>query len=169
MKTYCNNEKCSFIKKLEIPINFSFRKFYVPIGEEDLKCKFECSRKFCGFITLAISGKKVIHNITTCMAGYDIGCDRRECIWNNVDKSCGRDEILIDKLEIDNEIYWVCKCFSNKKISGHKDWMRHLNSDGTPKGGSIDDSYSEVLEKDNKVTRSFPDHFRQAKEERKKR
>lgn len=98
-----------------------------------------------------------------------MNCKRFDCLHNS-NAECKRDEILIDKSKIDGEEVWICRCFSQTKISGHMDWMgRFVNQDGTAKGGQIDDSYAEKMYQDSLKLKSFPDRTRMGKEPKRKK
>ena len=98
-----------------------------------------------------------------------INCTRIDCLHFS-NESCTRDEILIDKSKIDGEEVWICKCFSNLKISGHTDWLgRFTKPDGTAKGYNIDDSYADKMYKDSLKLKSFRDNTRMGKEPKRKK
>ena len=172
MKIWCNNESCKFIHLLEEP--------YIRTKKGRIELLF--SESYCGTCigkpqinSIDFKSSKVELKYGVCVDSKidEVRCNKIQCLHNDakhkLSGNCLKEELFIDKVLSYGDELWICKGFSDRKISGHQDWMKHLNSDGTPKGGSIDDGYSEILEKDNKVTRSFPDHFRQAKEERRKR
>ena len=96
-----------------------------------------------------------------------IKCQRVDCLWNSKENKisgiCQRDEILIDSWK---EL-WVCKCFSQEKISGHMDFFRLLKPDGTPKGGAIDDEHAKKMHEESLKSKSFKTHLKQGKEKKK--
>ena len=119
-------------EKLESSVDFSTGSRFVPLVEH----------KFTG----------------KCTSG---GCRRRcgNCLFGTSQGAhilCMKDIIFVDK---QNDV-WECINFSNKS-RGHKDWFQNLNSDGTPKGGHIDDDYAAKMDRDRKVHKSYPDHLRQ--------
>jgi hypothetical protein len=116
---------------------------------------------------VGISTTTVDHDVSMCIVPQEEKdtepinlCNKQACLWN-VEKKCSRGEILVDKLEVHGEPYWICRCYSNKSFSNHRDWTQNLNSDGTPKGGHVDDDYSEKMHHQDTVTKIFPDHMRQ--------
>lgn len=157
MKVYCNNKECKHYKSLEKPVPLRLTKFRVPFGDDLIEG--ECS------INPIIQGSDFISHNFKCLQPMCLGkqelkgfCSQEECLWNDEEK-CTREELFIDKSLISKR--WICRCFSHRSISGHTDWSRNLNSDGTPKGGHVDDNYGNKLDKDNKSSKSFSDHMRQ--------
>ena len=169
MVVYCKKYDCAHNQKLEEPISFNFRKIYTPLGED--KCSGKCIALHYDFIPCGFSTKTVDYDTALCTipqegVGESSMCNKHACLWNK-DNQCSRDEVMVDKLKVATEEYWVCRCYSNKSFSNHRDWTQNLKPDGTPKGGHIDDDYSEKLHHDNLVTKSFPDHTRQTGNKRK--
>jgi hypothetical protein len=163
---YCKNYSCKFNKGLSEPKDFQFRRFYKPLGEDSV-CHGECTLSEYNFIPVGISTTKVDYDLSLCGSyGGEEGlieseCLKTTCLWNE-DKKCIRGEVLIDKLDIQRESYWCCRCFSNRSFSNHRDWTQMMNHDMTPKGGHIDDDYSEKMHHNDTVTKSFNTHTRQA-------
>lgn len=90
-----------------------------------------------------------------------LNCKKIECIWNE-GSTCTRNEILVDSIiDLTGKKVFVCRCFSNEKISGHLNWSALLNSDGTAKGGSVDDAYANRLAAEKKKTKSYRTHMNQ--------
>ncbi len=157
MKIYCKNKTCSFYKFLDEPISFSFSQIYTPF--EGDKCYGECIAPRQHFKPFMESIGDFLYEGADCdpARADDYFCQRMDCVHNEKCE-CTRSEILVDKL---ND-RWVCKCFSFRKVRGHMDWFSRLcNPDGTAKGGSIDDSYAERMDKWKKTTRSYRTHIKQ--------
>ena len=172
MKTYCNRKDCKFIHLLEEPYIRTMRGRVELLFPESY-CGTCIGKPQINRIDFESSKVKLKYGVCEDSKIDEVRCKKVECLYNDakhkISGNCLKDELFVAKIKLHGDELWICKGFSDRKISGHKDWMQHLNSDGTPKGGSIEDGYSEVLEKDNKVTRSFADHTRRMKEERKKR
>jgi hypothetical protein len=130
---YCKNTECKFNKKLDKPINFRYSKYSTPFDDNLVEGS-------CRIIPLikAVEFNDINFKIEqpTCNKSEGI-CQEIDCAHNE-NGSCIRDDIMIDISLISHE--FICKCFSNKSISGHVDWFKNLNSDGTSKGGHISDS-----------------------------
>jgi len=159
MKIFCKNYQCKNSRFLDDFINFSFRKNYIPLGKEDGLCMAECKKEFCGFDALGIASNNINYSVAQCSVDKNNKCFK-ECLWNN-NHICEREEIFIDKITVDNIDYWICKCQSDIKIKGHRDWSQLLQPDKTAKGGHISDRDADKENKNNKVSKAFPDHFRQ--------
>lgn len=129
---YCTNDECVNYIELEKPVYFKFTKNYFALGDNLIKgrCMIIPEISFDQYIDLnfKIAQSLCLHYVGKCMV--------IECLHNN-SFVCTRNEILIDKSLISGK--FICKCFSNRGISGHVDWFKNLNSDGTPKGGRIPD------------------------------
>ena len=164
-KIYCKNYHCPENRKLESPVKINLRKFYTPIGSDNL-CSGECQNKIPNMVSAGLSGENVEYSVALCVltsenSKNDFMCNRTNCV-NNIDNKCLKDEIIVDKLIVGNEPYWVCKNFSQTKISGHMDMMRLVDSDGHPKfGGHVDDDYATKLDNDNRKFKSFSGHHRE--------
>lgn len=159
MRILCKNYKCEFNRKLEKPTTILLRKNYVPLSKKDGLCEGECTKEFCGFDSVGIDTNKVVYSVAQCNKGTSSRC-MKECLMN-INTICTRDEILVDDLTTDGMTFWICKCQSDGKFKGHRDWFSLLQPDGTAKGGSISDSDADKENKNNKVNKSFPDHLRQ--------
>lgn len=155
MKIFCKNYECNNIILLEKPINFSYRKNYTPISKNDTLCNGKCSKDFCGFIPIKVETQKTTYNnLPVCTESpknlnhsFDICfC---ECVWNN-NYVCEREEIFVDIFSLDGRSYYICKCQSDKKFEGHRDWSSLLQPNGTAKGGLIDDAYAKKMHADSK-------------------
>lgn len=118
---YCNNLRCEFNKALDMPINFKYQKYSNPIGNEDNKCFGRCTNTSYGFKRSIIEDAKTKHKLAVCTMGKST-CDN-ECLFNH-HNICDRKEIFVDKISIGNRDCYVCKCRSDKKISGHVDFSR---------------------------------------------
>lgn len=170
-KICCKNYNCPENNKLEDPILITFGRFYTSIGKEDNLCFGECKSKILNLVSAGLSNMKVKYSVALCIPTKERNakmekirldifiCSRKDCANNN-GKKCLKDKIIVDKLIIEDEEYWVCKNFSQTKISGHRDWSRNL-SGGVAKGGHIDDEYANRLDHDNKVNKSYGNHMRQ--------
>lgn len=117
MIIYCKNSKCPNFLKFDEPLEFSFGKFYKPISKKDLLCGGMC-KEFCGFVSDEINSRATRTKLALCTKCKLSTC-ALECLWNKSGK-CTRENILVDK----NRGHWVCKCYSDKFISGHMDWSR---------------------------------------------
>jgi hypothetical protein len=120
MKIYCRNYKCGYNRKLEEPVHFIYGRFYVPLfsSKDENLCEGECIKDFCGFVAKEITSHSTKQKVAECSQGTEKTCGQR-CLWNK-EGNCDRRVILVDK-NIDT---WICKCYSNDKISGHMDWSR---------------------------------------------
>lgn len=161
MKIYCKNYNCPFNRKLDSPINFKYSQIYTPF--EGDKCKGECTAKFYEFDQYNVDIADFTYELSECIhESKEVepgGCYRTDCLHN--ESGCTRPEILVDKHHPTGK--WVCKCYSLPKIRGHMDWIGRLtNSDGTAKGGSIDDDYARKMNKYTKTTRSYRTHMKQS-------
>ena len=163
LKIWCNNIKCKYNQKVSKPTFFSYNKInYVPLESNEVLGK--CTRRGYDFIALETETPKVKYKIAYCFISDTnaIICDREDCLHNS-DRLCERKEIWISKfIAVQEPIMWYCRCFSDKKISGHRDWMSLIGADGSPKhGGHLSDDESEKLHRENTINRSFRDHTRQ--------
>lgn len=122
MKIFCRNYSCKYIRFLETPIRFSYRKYYIPLGEDDGYCIGECQKEFPGFNLSIIETPQVKHKLAECALGELANCST-DCLWCQNGK-CTKDEIIVDKIKIRDNEYWVCKCRSDINISGHIDFSR---------------------------------------------
>lgn len=122
MKVFCRNLKCKNIQLLEEPIRFSYRKYRVPLGEDDGYCVSKCKKDFPGFTEELINTLAVKYEFSECSKGEVLKCNK-DCLWNEKGV-CNREEIFVDKLIINDEEHWICKCHSDIKISGHVDFSR---------------------------------------------
>ncbi len=158
MKIYCKNYECQFNKKLEEPYQFKYSKIYTPF--EDDKCRGECTIEPI-LTTFEEENKDFKYEVCQCGVQSDVRhlCTKTDCTHNEA-MQCTRLEILIDKHTPTNK--WICKCYAHSKFKGHMDWFsRFCNSDGTAKGGSIDDEYAKKMDKWQKTTRSYKTHMKQ--------
>jgi len=158
MHIVCNNTKCKNYRAFDKPKVFkptaNFNSFIDEIASG------ECKLSHSSIISEVLDLKGYKYPQNRCLE-CDGNCNNVECLHNE-NLKCTRTEIFIDDSLVSKD--FICKCFSNRKISGHFNMMSMLNSDGSPKGGSIDDAYSEKLHADDKKTKIFPDgHMRQAK------
>jgi len=127
MIIYCCNYECEHNEKLNKPINFEFNLGYRSMWNNENPCEGKCTKNFCGFTYAELKGNSAKHKASICSLGSIEKCEAENCLWNNKGK-CTRKELLVDKMMInvgsDTEDIWVCKCRSDKKISGHMDWSR---------------------------------------------
>ena len=132
MKIYCTNNECQHYRVLEEPSQFVFNKLRIPFSDEKIN-------GFCSIIPqinpVTYESPDFRREQSVCHQSQGI-CKQLICLHNN-EGACLRDEILIDEAIISK--YIVCKCFSNRSLSGHVDWFKNLKSDGTAKGGHISD------------------------------
>jgi len=118
---YCNNSDCHHYEDLKEKYLFKYHKAYQPIGDTGYfhgKCKI-----YPGFQEKDLSNLKGKFIYAICDAidfRLQVKCNR-ECLWN-CSSYCKRNEICVD-LDYNHKV-WVCRCFSNKHISGHMDWSR---------------------------------------------
>lgn len=122
MKVFCRNLKCKNIQLLDDPIRFSYRKFRVPLGDDDGYCMSKCKKDFPGFNDSIINTLSIKYSFAECDQGNSVNCDK-DCIWSS-DGNCIREEIFIDKIIINDEEHWVCKCHSDINFKGHVDFSR---------------------------------------------
>jgi len=122
MKIFCRNYKCEHICLLIDPVRFSYRKHRVPLGDDDGYCMGHCKKELPGFKLTSLTTSAIRHNFAECEMGQTNVCNM-DCIWNS-DGNCIREEIFVDKTTINDETYWICKCQSDVKISGHIDFSR---------------------------------------------
>lgn len=128
MKIYCRNYDCEHIKLLDKPEKFKISKFYSPLIKDSNLCKGICTKEFCGFSSQNIIGSSVKYKLAVCALGTLKTCDREDCLKNK-EGVCIRKDIMVDKIDIHStepieKEYWICKCRSDKAISGHVDWSR---------------------------------------------
>ena len=160
MKVYCNKIDCPHHKCADNSQTFQYSKYYVPFPGGAVAG--ECCLRGLKLFNVSRTFGDISDSSAVCSLGERIAdkmvCKKDDCLWNN--KSiCLREDILIGKSLISGD--WICKCFSNKKISGHIDFMNLVDSSGHPHGGSIDDSYANRMAEDKKKSRSYSDHTRQ--------
>ena len=172
MKIWCNNDSCNFIHLLEKPY-IRTKKGLIELLFPESYCGTCIGKPQINSLDFKSSKVELKYGICVDSEIDEVRCNKIGCLYNDekykLSGNCLKDELFIANIKLRGEEFWICKCFSDRKISGHKDWMSLIDSSGHPYGGSIDDEYSEKLNHDNKVTRSFPDHTRQEKEERRKR
>jgi len=164
MKIYCNNLDCIDNEKLEEPVSFKPNKNYVSLFPST---NFQgiCKNEGYSFIPIGISEKNTHHKLASCckdVESLEI-CHREDCS-NNVNKKCGRDVIFVDKIQGIDFVFWQCKCYSLKKISGRMDWSRFPQKSGV----SLTDDEARNMNHDNTVSKMYPDHLRQEKKVSKK-
>jgi len=127
MKVYCKNKECRHYRVLDRPVSFSFNKFSEPLGN--------LARGYCSiepeFIPVDYSSSDFKATQTVCHQAKGL-CKQSLCLHNDLG-ACKRGEILVEESLISK--YIICKCFSNRSLSGHVDWSRNLKSDKTAKGG----------------------------------
>ena len=124
-KVYCTNNECRHYRVLDVPIHFTYSKYAHPLSNDLVRGYCSITPKISRII---YSTKDITLPQSVC-SQCEGGCGNFECLHNN-EGACSRDEILIDKGLISKNI--ICKCFSNRGISGHQDWSRFANPD---KGG----------------------------------
>ena len=122
MKIFCRNYKCEPNQLLSDPIRFSYRKHRVPLGDDDGYCMAFCKKDFPGFKSISLTTPTVKYRFAECEVG-EAGACSMDCVWNT-EGNCIREEIFVDKTIVNGETYWVCKCQSDAKISGHIDFSR---------------------------------------------
>lgn len=164
---YCKNYSCEFNQSLKEPIMFNFRKnYFVPF--EDDKCSGKCKKsrlllssldyeteasKFhyasCTVREIETSPSEIFYSLDT-----RIICERIECLHQKEYEICGRGEVILEKV---NNIV-VCKCFSNRKISGH------MNMSRFPIGGHLSDSEAEKMAAEKSKFKSYHYGKKESKE-----
>jgi hypothetical protein len=131
---YCTFKNCRHYKELEKPVLFQVSKLSTPFPDDWIEgC---CDLKFPNIMDTYYEDTsfKMEQPLCTQVPGE---CYEEKCAYNS-DCICCRDDIIVGESLISHDS--ICKCFSVKKIKGHWDWSRNLNSDGTAKGGHISDS-----------------------------
>jgi hypothetical protein len=153
MRILCNKSICNNYKKLSKPEIFKPSKNFEAFIDDI--ATGECKLSNPSIKQNIYSTKHLSYNQNSCL-GADFGfiCSNTECA-SNEDRKCSKSEIFIDSSLISGD--FICKCFSNKKISGRINIMSILNSDGTAKGGQIDDNYAAKLSADSKKYKIFQD------------
>ncbi|MDP2685144.1 MAG: hypothetical protein Q8P20_08995 [bacterium] len=136
MDVYCNNLECIFCKLLEKVYLFPYKREYLSIGD---------TGDFAGKCTVnPVFGRNIdetrtyIYKLAPCLShieklfsgDFEVMCSMVGCMWNEATK-CTRDEICVDKDLRTSK--WVCRCLSDKKITGHMDWSRFTRQDGMTK------------------------------------
>ena len=163
MLAYCNNTECEHFKALEKPADFAPTSGYKAIF--DYKFLGTCSLPSPYVKDSVYESEDFIYRQHHCLE-TEGNCSDVGCLYNN-ELVCTRDEIYVDKSEITGD--YICKSFSNIKISGHRDWSSLLQSDGTAKGGLIDDDYARKMNADSMKYKSFGTHHRDSKEPKRKK
>ena len=176
-RVYCSDSECDNNTKLDVPVEIKPTKFYVPVGTEKNLCNGECKSKSLTLIPTRIEGNNIDYSVIECIPvkvkkNEELGfiCKGTSCSHNK-DSECLKESIFVDKLIVDNILYFVCKNYSTIKRTGHKDWSSNLNSDGHPKyGGHLSDADSDKMYYDNLKFKSYPkgDH-RDSKEPKRKK
>ena len=167
MPIYCTETICEHFKILEKPVKFNFDKQNYKAFDFD-EYPGICANCAACFNSI----DKTINNTHThevqCLQyatksntrNTSISCFATECSWNN-NLKCQKENIFISKGLITNDV--ICKSLSFKGITGHWDWTRLLNPDGTAKGGNIDDDYAKKLDKKARNYSIYPDgHHRES-------
>jgi hypothetical protein len=129
---YCSNKECVYYRALEKPIHFIFSKYSEPFPDDVVKGKCTITPKF-SFEYFIDSTTKCEQPVCNQIKG---NCGALWCLHNDTG-DCARKEILVDESLISHKL--ICKCISNRKIKGHRDWFQNLKSDGTSKGGHLSD------------------------------
>jgi len=153
---YCNNTECEDNKIFDEPQTYKPNENYN--GYWDIKVCGKCSYENICFVYIIDTENNCKYKMAGCAessSSEQCFCERFDCL-NNENGNCSRDKIRVELQKVNGTTYYICKAFSNKKISGHFDWTQY------PKGGHIDDEYAQKIDHDNRVSRSYPGHFRQA-------
>jgi hypothetical protein len=162
----CNNLGCKFCEKLDEPVTFSWNKYnFTPF--DDSLVTGRCIRHGYDFMPVGVATKNLEYKMAMCHVSEHEGihvCDRNDCLHNE-NRICMRDVIWVNKTPLLPEAeYWHCRCFSDKKFAGHRDWSALLNPDKTAKGGHVDDDIADKMYKDSLKFKSFGTGHRDAKE-----
>jgi hypothetical protein len=137
---YCNNTECKKYHASKELIVFEYNKFITPFnGKVSGYCM--CLQPMIRDCDFESSDTKVKQAVCSEKDGF---CGQTECLHNN-ENVCKRGNTLIDISLISKQ--FICKCFSHRSISGHVDWFRNLNSDGTAKGGRVSDAEAMKMKK----------------------
>jgi hypothetical protein len=164
MKIYCRNRDC--VNAIQVPAEMldSLPAWEAPYA-------FNCKLDTLNILKEIYETDKVSLKLCECMKQYttekdnsDI-CVADDCIFNE-NKKCIKKHIEIVRTKINNEDVFNCKNYSLGGFTGRINLMNYIPKDGQT---HIDDSYSEVLDHDNKVSKSFPTHLRQKKESKSKK
>lgn len=166
IEIFCNNKDCCWYKGIPPEKYLPYENFK---GFWDIIVSGKCTNPNIYFEKYDFSSNNIkyiraicySHNNSKELNFDEIGifdsvlCERKDCLYNK-DLTCSREKIRVEVEKIEDEVIFSCKAFSNKKISGHFDWTRY------PIGGNIDDTYAEKLDRDNRATKSYSTHMRQA-------
>ncbi len=170
-KIYCNNVNCKHNSEVAKPTYFSFNKIgnFVPLESNEVLGK--CSRKGYDLMHVDVNTGNVHYEVAACHNSSNmeaLTCDKVNCLHNK-SRLCSKKEIWISRFDpIKEPEMWHCRCFSHTKISGHRDWSNLLQSDGTSKGGHIDDSYAEKMYQDSLKFKSYNVGHHEPQEPKKK-
>lgn len=167
MKIWCNNIDCKYNQKVKKLTYFSFNKInYVPFEDNNVLGK--CTREGYDLVATDTGTSKVNYKFAICqpLAAEAMICDREDCM-HNYNRLCSKKEIWINKSPaFPDMIFWHCRCFSDKRISGHRDWSQLLNPDRTAKGFKVTDSEAERYHKEDMKFKSFKIGHREPKEKK---
>ena len=159
MRIYCRNLKCKHVigcAGVKLPRQ----------NDWELPYTLQCTGLGIVVHKTMLKGNIVMDSVCECqkIIGKSVKCDSNDCIWRK-DGECSRtDYIEITNVGIGKENKYVCKQYALNGVRGHIDFMNII-----PKESHIDDDYSEKLDHDNKVSRSYPTHLRQKKEKKGKK
>ena len=161
MSIYCANTDCRFYETLKDPVSLNFdNPHYKPIDTNEYTGI--CKNSKAQFMSMDVTRNNIdVHEVQcadsdSCMPG----CSAMECSWNN-NLACAKSNTFVSKSIITGNI--ACKSISLKGITGHRDWSKLLNPDGTAKGGNIDDEYAKKLDRKARNFAIYPDgHHREA-------
>jgi hypothetical protein len=162
MDIYCNNKACNYYEGIEDSVTLNFdNPHYKPFLNDTYAGKCKCAQP-CMCTLIQRDTKLVDRSVVCGPSGLESWgqspvipqCLATNCLWNEY-KLCRKPIIFVNKSYITDQ--WTCKNYS-PQIDQHKiNLWRFVNSDGTAKGGHIDDDYSEKMDQDRRKFRLYPD------------
>lgn len=158
---YCNNEKCINHIKVGNPVTLNFdNENYNGFKDEiNGECYGPCHLCHASHEGKIVHVEGIVCNGPTLTEDKFI-CEAESCIYNE-NKDCRKTNIFVDKSEF---LGFICKNFSPRRNNHNINIWRFLNSDGTAKGGHIDDDYAKKLTREDAKFKSLPTGHRDAKE-----
>jgi hypothetical protein len=163
LEIYCNAAKCPYNNKLTVPALLNFDNEHYKAFPGDTYCgKCKADKNFFSIIYTETEKLQTKEPACGGTDEDDLGkrCYMSECTYNE-DGDCKRSIIFVGESSISHGI--VCKNYSRKFVSGHINIYKVMGADGHPKGGHLSDAEAKRLDHDNRVSKSFPGHFRESK------
>lgn len=151
-RVLCKNKDCHWARKLDKPIEYKPTENYIPLYNNLIEYCCGCSSSYFEEFDVTEDGYRkegakcfnLDKGIDVFFGQNEIFCEKEDCMYNNC-KYCDRHIILVSE----DFNGWCCSNFSLKGVRGRIDWSNF------PKGGHVDDAYSEVLDKDNRKAKLF--------------